>query len=55
MGVSFVQSNSDTALIRGLYEDAGFTLITLKTSRMISSKVSSRATGYDLLITNSAS
>jgi DNA adenine methylase len=55
MGVSFVQSNSDTALIRGLYEDTGFKLISLKTSRMISSKVSSRATGYDLLIMNSVS
>ncbi|MBN2336299.1 DNA adenine methylase [Candidatus Bathyarchaeota archaeon] len=52
-GVIFVQSNSDTELIRELYKVNGFKLIPLKTMRMISSKVSSRSKGYDLLITNS--
>jgi len=55
VGVHLVQSNSDTELIRGLYADTGFTLTSLRTSRMISSKVSSRGSGYDLLITNSVS
>jgi len=55
MGVHLVQSNSDTELIRGLYSGTGFKLDSLRTSRMISSKVSSRGSGYDLLITNSVS
>ena len=52
-GVVFVQSNSDTELVRGLYKGTGFGLVSLRTLRMISSKVSSRSRGYDLLITNS--
>ncbi len=51
-GVIFVQSNSDTGLVRSLYEGAGFRLEKVKTLRMISSKVSSRSKGRDLLITN---
>jgi len=54
VGVHLVQSNSDTELIRELYADTGFNLTRLRTNRMISSKVSSRGSGYDLLITNSA-
>jgi len=52
-GVVFVQSNSDTELVRSLYTGTGFSLVSLRTLRMISSKVSSRSKGYDLLITNS--
>jgi DNA adenine methylase len=52
-GVVFVQSNSDTGLVRSLYGDTCFRLETVKTLRMISSKVSSRSKGRDLLITNS--
>ena len=52
-GVVFVQSNSDTELVRGLYRGTGFELVSLRTLRMISSKVSSRSKGHDLLITNS--
>ncbi len=52
-GAVFVQSNSDTELVRSLYTGTGFKLDTVKTLRMISSKVSSRSKGYDLLITNS--
>ena len=52
-GVVFVQSNSDTELVRSLYNGIGFELVSLRTLRMISSKVSSRSKGYDLLITNS--
>ena len=52
-GVVFVQSNSDTELVRSLYTGTGFELVSLRTLRMISSKVSSRSKGYDLLITNS--
>ena len=52
-GVIFVLSNSDIDAIRELYQHVeGFRLISLKTRRMISSKVSSRSTGHDLLITN---
>ena len=51
-GVAFVQSNSDTGFVRELYSPTRFSLISLRTSRMLSSKVSSRARGYDLLITN---
>ncbi|MCW4048702.1 MAG: Dam family site-specific DNA-(adenine-N6)-methyltransferase [Candidatus Bathyarchaeota archaeon] len=53
MDVTFVQSNSDTELIKSLYKDTGFNIIPLRTSRLISSKVSSRASGYEVLITNS--
>jgi DNA adenine methylase len=52
IGAIFVQSNSDTGFIHSLYEDSGFKIIKLKTNRMISSKVSSRSSGIDLLITN---
>lgn len=53
MKVSFVLSNSDTEAVRGLYEGIeGFEIVSFKTRRMISSKVSSRASGADLLITN---
>ena len=53
-GVLFVLSNSDTEAVRELYgEVKGFRLIPLRTRRMISSQVSSRASGHDLLITNS--
>ncbi len=52
-GVVFVQSNSDTDLMRSLYEGTGFKLDAVNTLRMISSKVSSRSKGHDLLITNS--
>jgi DNA adenine methylase len=52
-GVQFVQSNSDTRLIKDLYETTEFELINLETTRLISSKVSSRRSGYELLITNS--
>jgi DNA adenine methylase len=51
--VVFVQSNSDTQVIRNLYKSTEFQLIPLKTNRMISSKVTGRKSGYDLLITNS--
>jgi len=54
-GVVFVQSNSDTGLVRRLYEGTGFRLEMVKTARMISSKVSSRSRGRDLFITNSRS
>jgi DNA adenine methylase len=54
-GVVFVQSNSDTDLMRSLYEGTGFKLEAVNTLRMISSKVSSRSKGHDLLITNSRS
>jgi DNA adenine methylase len=53
-GVHVVQSNSDTSLIRSLYEGTGFRLVSLRTTRMISSKVSSRGGGRDLLITSPA-
>ena len=53
-GVVFVLSNSDTGLVRRLYGKVeGFRLIPLRARRMISSKVSSRSSGNDLLITNS--
>ena len=51
--VTFVLSNSDTEAIRELYGDiCGFNIVSFRTRRMISSKVSSRTSGYDLLITN---
>lgn len=52
--VAFVQSNSDTGFVRELYRGTPFRLISLRTKRMLSSKVSSRSRGYDLLITNNA-
>ena len=52
-GVVLVLSNSDTDPVRRLYEGVeGFNMVSLRTRRMISSKVSSRASGHDLLITN---
>lgn len=52
-GTIFVLSNSDTEFVRQLYEEVkDFRLIPLRTNRMISSKVSSRSSGHDLLITN---
>ena len=54
-GVHLVQSNSDTDLIRRLYEGTGFQLESLRTTRNISRKVSSRGGGRDLLITSPAS
>ena len=51
-GVWFVLSNSDTPEIRGIYDGTGFDVRSFRTRRMISSKVSSRASGSDLLITN---
>ncbi|MCW4036365.1 MAG: DNA adenine methylase [Candidatus Bathyarchaeota archaeon] len=53
MGVTFVLSNSDTEVVRRLYGDVeDLIIVPLRTRRMISSKVSSRAVGHDLLITN---
>ncbi len=52
-GAVFIQSNSDTPLINELYTDTGFRMISHVTNRLISSKVSSRASGRELLITNS--
>jgi len=51
-GVIFVLSNSRTEKVMELYGDHGFRIEALKTRRSISSKVSSRDSGYDLLITN---
>ena len=52
--VIFVLSNSDTELVRNLYEPLiDFSIFSFPTKRMISSKVSSRGFGCDLLITNS--
>lgn len=52
--VIFVLSNSDTELVRSLYEPLiDFSIFSFPTKRMISSKVSSRGFGCDLLITNS--
>ena len=52
-GVAFVLSNSDTGLVRELYGGVpDLRVVSFKTRRMISSKVSSRGSGYDLLITN---
>lgn len=51
--VAFVLSNSDTEAVRDLYGDVpGFDIVSFRTRRMISSKVSSRGSGHDLLITN---
>jgi DNA adenine methylase len=50
--VRFIQSNSNTDLVRELYDGTGFKLIPLKTKRLISSKISSRNSGNDLLIVN---
>lgn len=53
MNVLFVLSNSDTEAVRDLYEDTEcFDIVSLRTRRMISSKVSSRNSGQDLLVTN---
>jgi DNA adenine methylase len=53
-GVIFVLSNSDTGAIRDLYSGCeGLSFHSFPTRRMISSKVSSRNSGHDLLITNS--
>jgi DNA adenine methylase len=51
-GTLFVLSNSDTDEIRNLYGGTGFEMVSLRTRRMISRRVSSRASGHDLLITN---
>ena len=53
-GVIFVLSNSHTEKVMELYRGNGFRMESLKTRRSISSKVSSRDSGYDLLISNSA-
>ena len=53
-GVIFVLSNSNTEKVMELYGGYGFRIESLKTRRSISSKVSSRDSGYDLLITNNA-
>jgi site-specific DNA-adenine methylase len=51
--VIFVLSNSDTELVRSLYEPlTDFNMVSFPTRRMISSKVSSRGSGCDILITN---
>jgi DNA adenine methylase len=50
--VIFVLSNSFTEKVMELYCNHGFRIESLKTRRSISSKVSSRDGGYDLLITN---
>jgi DNA adenine methylase len=51
-GVGFVLSNSDTGAILDLYSEGSFEIYSVNTQRMISSKVSSRDEGRDLLITN---
>ena len=51
-GVWFVLSNSDTREIREIFGETGFEVRSFRTRRMISSKVSSRSSGSDLLITN---
>ncbi|MBC8223305.1 Dam family site-specific DNA-(adenine-N6)-methyltransferase [Candidatus Bathyarchaeota archaeon] len=51
-GVNFVLSNSYTEKVMEFYGGHGFRIESLKTRRSISSKVSSRDSGYDLLITN---
>jgi DNA adenine methylase len=51
-GVIFVLSNSYTEKVMELYGGHGFRIESLKTRRSISRKVSSRDSGYDLLITN---
>jgi DNA adenine methylase len=53
-GVVFVLSNSYTEKVTELYGDHGFRIESLKTRRSISSKVSSRDSGYDMLISNNA-
>ena len=53
-GVIFVLSNSDTGAVRRLFDGMeGLKMISLRTKRMISSKVSTRGSGCDLLMTNS--
>jgi len=52
VGTLFVLSNSDTEEIRDLYGGTGFEMVSLRTRRMISRRVSSRSSGHDLLITN---
>jgi DNA adenine methylase len=51
-GVVFVLSNSYTEKVTALYGSLGFKIMSLKTKRSISSKVTSRDSGYDVLITN---
>ncbi len=51
-GVWFVLSNSDTPEIREIFDGKDFEVRSFRTRRMISSKVSSRSSGSDLLITN---
>ena len=51
-GVFFILSNSDTDIIKKLYDNEEFSIIPLRTNRNISRKVSSRTSGYELLITN---
>jgi len=51
-GVFFILSNSDMDIIRELYDNEEFDIIPLRTNRNISRKVSSRTSGYELLITN---
>ena len=53
-GVIFVLSNSHTEKVVELYGGLGFRIESLRTRRSISSKVSSRDSGFDLLITNNA-
>ncbi len=53
-GVIFVLSNSHTEKVMELYGGLGFRIESLRTRRSISSKVSSRDSGFDLLITNNA-
>ena len=53
-GVNFVLSNSNTMDVRRLFHPIdSFRVLSLHTKRMISSRVSSRESGWDLLITNS--
>lgn len=52
LGAFFVLSNSDTPVINKLYESTGFKMRHLKTRRSISSKVSTRNSGEELLISN---
>jgi DNA adenine methylase len=51
-GVFFILSNSDTDIIRDLYDFEEIKINPLRTNRNISRKVSSRTSGYELLITN---
>ena len=52
-GVHFVLSNSDTEAVRSFYSEIDtFRMISFKTNRIISRKVSTRRSRRDLLITN---